>query len=140
MIDLAGGAKSVFLDVSTRLVALGIDGPGSFDERGLLGFAFDPEFADTGLLYTYTSEPTADAADFSTIPVGEQPHHQSVILEWRGRASTFLPQVWEQLPEPADFMSQLKRKAGVRADFWHADLRLSRYRVRKFVEAAGAQR
>lgn len=83
MIDLAGGAKSVFLDVSTRLVALGIDGPGSFDERGLLGFAFDPEFADTGLLYTYTSEPAADAADFSTLPAGEQPNHQSVILEWR---------------------------------------------------------
>ena len=35
-IDLAAGAKSVFLDVRDRIVALGVAGPGTFDERGLL--------------------------------------------------------------------------------------------------------
>jgi AMMECR1 domain-containing protein len=55
-----------------------------------------------------------------------------VILEWRGCHATFLPQVWEQLPEPADFLAALLRKAGLRADFWAEDLRLQRYRVRKF--------
>jgi len=62
-----------------------------------------------------------------------RPHVDGVILEWRGRRATFLPQVWEQLPEPADFLSALLRKAGLRADFWADDLRLQRYIVRKFV-------
>ena len=43
--------------------------------------------------------------------------------------------MWEQLPDPADFMAALKRKAGLAADFWASDIRLSRYRVRKFEEA-----
>jgi MEMO1 family protein len=61
-----------------------------------------------------------------------RPHVDGVILEWRGRQATFLPQVWEQLPEPADFLAALLRKAGLRADFWADDVRLQRYVVRKF--------
>ena len=41
-IDLSTGDKAVFLDVSDRLVDQGIRGPGTFDERGLLGVAFHP--------------------------------------------------------------------------------------------------
>jgi MEMO1 family protein len=61
-----------------------------------------------------------------------------VILEWRGRRATFLPQVWEQLPSPAAFLRALKLKAGLPPDFWAEDLRLARYEVRKFAEARGA--
>ena len=82
-VDPSSGAKSVFLDVSSRLVLLGVGGPNTFDERGLLGLAFDPEYADNGLLYTYTSEPVAGPADFSTMPAGTLANHQSVIAEWR---------------------------------------------------------
>jgi len=64
-------------------VQLGIDGPGTFDERGLLGVAFAPDYSTSGLLYTYTSEPAAGEADFSTIPAGESANHQSVVTEWR---------------------------------------------------------
>jgi hypothetical protein len=67
-----------------------------------------------------------------------RPGEDGVIFEWRGRAATFLPQVWEQLPEPAGFLGELKRKAGLRADFWDAEVRLSRYRVRKFARAEPA--
>lgn len=74
--------SNVFLDVSARLVSLGVGGPGSFDERGLLGFAFHPDYATNGKLYTYTSEPVSGPADFSTIPVDAAPNHQSVVLEW----------------------------------------------------------
>jgi len=81
-IDLATGAKTVFLDVSSRLVPLGIFGPGSFDERGLLGVAFHPSYATSGLLYTYTSEPVAGPADFSTMPPATTANHQSVVAEW----------------------------------------------------------
>jgi AMMECR1 domain-containing protein len=38
--------------------------------------------------------------------------------ELRQATCTFLPQVWEQLPEPRQFMAQLKQKAGLPADFW----------------------
>jgi hypothetical protein len=66
------------------------------------------------------------------------PGEDGVIFEWRGRRSTFLPQVWAQLPDPADFIGELKRKAGFSADFWHEEVRLSRYRVRKFARVEPA--
>ena len=83
VIDLATGTKSVFLDVSAQLVALGVFGPDSFDERGLIGVAFHPGYATNGLLYTYTSQPVAGPADFSTIPIGQSANHQAVITEWQ---------------------------------------------------------
>lgn len=61
-----------------------------------------------------------------------RPGIDGVIFEWRGARATFLPQVWEQLPDPTTFMAALKRKAGLAADFWADDVRLSRYRVRSF--------
>ena len=82
-INLTTGSREVFLDVSAQLVPLGIFGDNTFDERGLLGVAFHPDYAQNGLLYTYTSEPVTGAADFSTMPVGRLADHQSVIAEWR---------------------------------------------------------
>jgi AmmeMemoRadiSam system protein B/AmmeMemoRadiSam system protein A len=67
-----------------------------------------------------------------------RPGIDGVLLEWRGRRATFQPQVWEQLPAPAEFLGALKEKAGLGAGFWAADLQLSRYRVRKFLEGAAA--
>ena len=57
-----------------------------------------------------------------------------VILESERHRGTFLPQMWEHLPEPWQFMSQLKRKAGLPGDFWSKDLRLYRYEVQKWSE------
>jgi glucose/arabinose dehydrogenase len=82
-VDLTSGAKSTFLDVSGRLIPLGAFGPGTFDERGLLGLAFHPDYAANGLLYTYTSEPVSGPADFSTMPPGTTADHQSVVAEWQ---------------------------------------------------------
>ncbi|HWS73901.1 MAG TPA: AmmeMemoRadiSam system protein A, partial [Quisquiliibacterium sp.] len=63
-----------------------------------------------------------------------RPHRDGVLLEWRGRRSTFLPQVWEELPEVREFLAALRRKAGLPGDFWHAEMRLSRYSVHEFSE------
>lgn len=63
-----------------------------------------------------------------------RPNVDGVILEYGNHRGTFLPQVWETLPEPHQFMAQLKRKAGLPPDFWHSDIRLSRYAVRKWKE------
>jgi AmmeMemoRadiSam system protein B/AmmeMemoRadiSam system protein A len=67
-----------------------------------------------------------------------RPGIDGVVLEWRGRRATFLPQVWEQLPQAREFLAALKHKAGLPRDFWAEDLRLSRYRVRKFAQARSA--
>ena len=66
-----------------------------------------------------------------------RPEVDGIILECDGRRATFLPQVWEQLPEPWQFMTQLKLKAGLPADFWsHGDsiVKLWRYGVEKWKE------
>ncbi len=63
-----------------------------------------------------------------------RPGVDGVILEYGWHRATFLPQVWEQLPEPRLFMSHLKQKAGLSGDFWDKAVRLSRYGVEKFKE------
>jgi AmmeMemoRadiSam system protein A len=63
-----------------------------------------------------------------------RPGVDGVVFEFQGRRSTFLPQVWEQLPDPLDFLAQLKRKAGLPPAFWHPDVKLWRYTVMKWAE------
>ena len=63
-----------------------------------------------------------------------RPGVDGVILEYAAYRGTFLPQVWEQLPDARQFFSHLKRKAGLPADFWAEGVRLSRYTVTKFRE------
>ncbi len=81
------------LDVSARMInPLGIIGThdaNDYDERGLLGLALHPNFANAGQpgyhkLYTFTSEPATGTADFTTYPVsaGFVHDHQDVIAEW----------------------------------------------------------
>jgi glucose/arabinose dehydrogenase/plastocyanin len=88
-INTTTGDRSVFLDVSARLVPLGVFGPGTFDERGLLGVAFHPDYTANGLLYTFSSEPVNGPADFTTLPPNATPNCQSVVAEWN-------------VPNPAD--------------------------------------
>ncbi|NJD35243.1 MAG: AmmeMemoRadiSam system protein B [Betaproteobacteria bacterium] len=64
-----------------------------------------------------------------------RPNVDGVIFAAAGRRSTFLPQVWEQLPEPRDFMAHLKQKAGLPADWWSSEVQLQRYEVQKWKEA-----
>lgn len=64
-----------------------------------------------------------------------RPEIDGVILIAGHRRSTFLPQVWEQLPEPTQFIACLKQKAGLSADYWGPDIRLQRYTVIKWKEA-----
>jgi AmmeMemoRadiSam system protein A len=56
-----------------------------------------------------------------------RPGIDGLILEDGPYRATFLPSVWEQLPEPRQFLRQLKRKAGLADDYWSKTLRFSRY-------------
>ncbi len=63
-----------------------------------------------------------------------RPGVEGIVLQHGDRRATFLPQVWEVLPEPRQFLSALKRKAGLPEDFWAPDLRIARYTVSKWSE------
>lgn len=63
-----------------------------------------------------------------------QPGIDGVLLEFDRYRSTFLPQVWEQLPTASEFITHLKHKAGLPPDFWASGMRLHRYTVRKWKE------
>ena len=65
-----------------------------------------------------------------------RPGVDGLVLTWGRHRATFLPQVWEQLPDPASFVTQLKRKAGLPAHFWAPDLQLQRFTVSKWKEPA----
>ena len=58
-----------------------------------------------------------------------------LLFEFGQHRSTFLPQVWQQLPATTDFMAQLKQKAGLSPDFWSDQIKLSRYTVSKWKES-----
>ena len=63
-----------------------------------------------------------------------RPGIDGVIFEYGHHTSTFLPQVWEKMREPHEFMAQLKYKAGLPPDFWDHDVKLARYTVAKWYE------
>jgi AmmeMemoRadiSam system protein A len=63
-----------------------------------------------------------------------RPEVDGVIFQYGIYRSTFLPQVWEQLPSARDFMAHLKYKAGLSPNFWAEGIKLSRYAVQKWKE------
>jgi uncharacterized protein len=65
-----------------------------------------------------------------------RPGLDGIILECGSHRGTFLPQVWDSLPERHLFLDHLKRKAGLPPDYWVPGIKLSRYEVRKWKEPA----
>ena len=55
-----------------------------------------------------------------------------LILEEGSHRGTFLPSVWESLPDPYDFWIHLKHKAGLPPDYWSDTLQVSRYTTESF--------
>lgn len=56
-----------------------------------------------------------------------RPGIDGLVIADGGRRALFLPSVWEQLPEPKQFLAQLKRKAGMAPDHWSAGFRANRF-------------
>ncbi|HEY2370294.1 MAG TPA: AmmeMemoRadiSam system protein A [Polyangiaceae bacterium] len=56
-----------------------------------------------------------------------------VLLTCCGHRGTFLPQMWEQLETPEEFLTELKRKAHLSPEFWSPEIELQRYTVAKGV-------
>ncbi|MBA54289.1 MAG: AMMECR1 domain-containing protein [Pseudomonadales bacterium] len=91
------------------------------------------ELAGLSLQVSVLTEPTdlsfRDEADLLQQLV---PGEDGIILEDGYHRATFLPQVWNQLPQPDLFMTHLKNKAGLPSNYWSEDIRIQRYHVEKF--------
>ena len=73
-------------------------------------------------------------ADEADLLAQIHPGEDGLILEADGRRGTFLPQVWEDLPDKRLFLAHLLKKAGVPADTRLTRCKVSRYRVFRWTE------
>jgi len=75
-------------------------------------------------------------ADHADLIAQLRPGEDGLILECGTARATFLPQVWEGLPDAEQFVAELKRKAGLAPGASTAKCRVQRYRVLKWKEEA----
>lgn len=75
--------------------------------------------------------PVASEADLLAKLV---PGRDGLILQDGGKRATFLPAVWETLPDPRDFLTHLKAKAGMAPDHWSDSMQVQIYRAEKISE------
>jgi len=61
-----------------------------------------------------------------------RPNIDGLILEEGWHKGTFLPSVWESLPEPQLFLQHLKRKAGLSPHYWSDTIKVERYTTDSF--------
>jgi AmmeMemoRadiSam system protein A len=96
------------------------------------------ELAGTSIEISVLSpmEPLAAASRDALVAV-LQPGVDGLLLEDGRYRSTFLPKVWEQLPDPDAFLDQLFLKAGLPAGHWSPSLRVHRYQTLTFSELQG---
>lgn len=93
------------------------------------------EFEDVHIEVSLLSQ--AEFIDFASeadLCAQLRPGIDGLILFSGCRSATFLPQVWDQLPEPAHFLAALKQKAGLAPDAPANNLMAARYTVRKWRE------
>ncbi|MFZ2540680.1 MAG: AmmeMemoRadiSam system protein A [Gallionella sp.] len=91
-----------------------------------------------GIIFEYSPPDTllAQPADCGRGGLAAIPAPKGSAPPSHGRLyrSTFLPQVWESLAQPRQFLGMLRRKAGLPEDFWAEGVKLSRYTVTKWSE------
>ena len=61
-----------------------------------------------------------------------RPHVDGLVLTEGSNKGTFLPSVWEQLPDREMFLKHLKQKAGLSQDYWSNGITIERYEVDGF--------
>ena len=61
-------------------------------------------------------------------------HKPGVILKKNGRQATFLPQVWEQIMQPEEFLTELCMKAGLAPDEWKKQVMIQIYYAEHFTQ------
>jgi len=93
------------------------------------------EFETTSIEVSLLSaDQPVDATDEERVLGALRPGVDGVIVQHGVQRATFLPQVWESIPDPRTFLAALKKKAGLPEDFWSPRLNVSRYTVTKWAE------
>ena len=86
---IGNGVIGTFLDIRPRIIKLGFSG-GGYDERGLLGLAFHPEFYYNGLFYLHYS--VAGTQGSGALPESFMPNPcnpRTLNLKWINRESRY---------------------------------------------------
>ncbi len=100
------------------------------------------EFDKVSVEVSVLSEPTPlfeGPATEEEVLAALVPGRDGVILSWGPRRATFLPQVWDQLPNGRDFLAALKRKDGLSPGYWDPQFRIQTYQVTSSELQAGEQ-
>ena len=63
-----------------------------------------------------------------------RPGEDGLVLSFGPRSALFIPQMWKQLPEPRDFLAQLRRKAGLPGTQWLPGTRVERFTAEHWAE------
>ena len=105
----------------------------------------DPRFAPVGtdelhivrleVAVLSPPEPLA-AGDEADLLDQLRPGIDGLIIHAGGRRATFLPKVWESLPDPGEFLAALRVKCGLQGDYWSEELQFERYRTVSYAESA----
>lgn len=86
---IGNGVIRTFLDIRPRIIKLGISG-GGYDERGLLGLAFHPNFYYNGLFYLHYSVAGTQGPGALSEPFEPNPCNPSTLnLSWINRESRY---------------------------------------------------
>ncbi len=118
--------RSLGIDTSANAFAAGFGDP----RFPPLTAAEWPELAiSLSVLTPAEPFPVRDEAD---LLARLRPGIDGLILRDGTRRATFLPQVWEQLPDPKTFLAHLRRKAGLATDHWSPTLQFARYSTQSF--------
>ena len=94
------------------------------------------ELADISIEVSRLTKPELlDYTDPDDLLARLRPDIDGVVLKDGFQRATFLPQVWEKIPAPSDFLGHLCRKMGTPEDMWrHKKLQVLVYQVEEFHE------
>lgn len=120
--------RPLLLDVKANAVAAAFQDP-----RFSPLTAHELEHTDVEVSLLSPMQPLAFTSEADAL-AQLRPGVDGVVFEYDRYRSTFLPQVWEQLPHTHEFVAHLKHKAGLPPNFWAKEVRLHRYTVRKWKE------
>lgn len=87
---------------------------------------------EVSVLSPMESMPVTDEADLLSQLT---PGIDGLVIVAEGRHATFLPKVWEMLPEPRQFLAALKSKCGLPDNYWSDRLEFRRYRTTSYSES-----
>ena len=122
------GCIGTLADVAPLVVAVA--------DRARAAALADPRFEPVGptelddleVSVSVLSQPAAlPVTSHTDLLAALRPGTDGLVVDAGPYRATFLPSVWEELPDPQEFVDALWRKAGLRPRDWPHGIRISRY-------------